>query len=131
MAPPGTALLFYTLPPCRVLDTRNPAGPLGGPALAANEIRAVAPGGSCGIPPTAKAIAANVTVLTPDQAGHLRFWGVGEAQPSTSTLNFAGAQTRANNAVIVMPAGAAAGFQVQNGSLGTTPILVDVSGYFE
>jgi streptogramin lyase len=36
---PPPAALLYTLTPCRVMDTRNPAGPLGGPALAANTTR--------------------------------------------------------------------------------------------
>src|SRR5262249_7794479 len=35
--PPGATpgANFYTLTPCRVIDTRNPTGPLGGPALVA------------------------------------------------------------------------------------------------
>src|SRR5262249_48282859 len=30
---------FYTVTPCRLIDTRGPAGPLGGPALVANADR--------------------------------------------------------------------------------------------
>jgi hypothetical protein len=33
------ALSLYTLPPCRIADTRNPAGVLGGPSLVAASVR--------------------------------------------------------------------------------------------
>jgi hypothetical protein len=36
----ASALAFYPLTPCRIADTRNPAGPLGGPYLAAGRPRA-------------------------------------------------------------------------------------------
>src|SRR5262249_27023271 len=32
----GAGTSFYTLDPCRLFDTRDPPGPAGGPALAAN-----------------------------------------------------------------------------------------------
>ena len=35
-----SALAFYPLTPCRVADTRNASGPLGGPSLAATQTRA-------------------------------------------------------------------------------------------
>ncbi len=35
----GSTLAFYALPPCRVADTRNPVGPLGGPYLSAGQER--------------------------------------------------------------------------------------------
>ncbi|MDQ5873214.1 MAG: hypothetical protein M3547_13525, partial [Acidobacteriota bacterium] len=47
---------FYTLPPCRVVDTRDPAGPWGGPALSANTSRSFTMIGRCGIPTTADAV---------------------------------------------------------------------------
>jgi hypothetical protein len=123
VAPAGSALLFYPLYPCRV--------PGVGPPLAAGEIRTIAPGGSCGIPATAKGLATNATVLAPGAAGHLRFWAAGTAQPPTSTLNFSTGQTRANNALISMPLGASTGFSVANNSTGTTGLIIDISGYFE
>src|SRR5262249_47175997 len=50
------ALSFYTLAPCRVLDTRNASGPYGGPALPPNAERVVVVANRCGIPTAAKAI---------------------------------------------------------------------------
>jgi hypothetical protein len=39
---------FYTLAPCRIVDTRNPAGPWAGPALAAAATRTFNLAGRCG-----------------------------------------------------------------------------------
>src|SRR5207237_1184647 len=36
---PTPGAFLYTLTPCRILDTRNPEGPFGGPALANNTAR--------------------------------------------------------------------------------------------
>ncbi len=46
----GPPLDFYTLSPCRVVDTRNPAGPQGGPALPAHASRTFTLAGQCGVP---------------------------------------------------------------------------------
>ena len=54
--PPATA--FHTLAPCRVFDTRNPNGTYGGPALFAGQTRSWVVRGRCGVPATAKSIAA-------------------------------------------------------------------------
>jgi len=43
--------------PCRVVDTRKPVGPYGGPALVAGADRTFVFAGQCGIPITAKAVA--------------------------------------------------------------------------
>ena len=48
------ALAFYPLTPCRVADTRNAAGPLGGPSLAAQSTRPFPIlASSCGLPASA------------------------------------------------------------------------------
>src|SRR5205807_10329469 len=51
-----SGLVFYPLPPCRVMDTRLPMGPLGGPILAGGATR-TAPilTSSCGLPASAAA----------------------------------------------------------------------------
>ncbi len=87
---------FHTLEPCRLVDTR-----LAGPALQAGSERVWALAGLCGIPSSARALALNVTVTEPSEAGDLRLSppGVG---PSTSTLNYGPAQTRAAFAVAVV-----------------------------
>ena len=48
---------YYTLTPCRVIDTREAAGPWGGPALAAGATRAFAIAERREIPVEADAVA--------------------------------------------------------------------------
>lgn len=127
VAPAGQALLFYPLYPCRMYST--PGG--SGAPLASGEIRTIAPAGACGIPASAKALAANATVVGPGATGHLVVWPAGTAMPVTSNLNFNGGRARSNNVIVTMPGTAATGFSIFNGSAGTTPLIIDVSGYFE
>src|ERR1041385_2324931 len=57
-APSG--LTFVPVPPCRVADTRNPAGAFGGPALIGNATREFdIPNSACNIPSTAQAYSVN------------------------------------------------------------------------
>jgi hypothetical protein len=123
----GTGL--FTLTPCRVIDTRNPAGPLGGPALAAAASRTFAVAGQCGIPSTARAISANVTVTLSSAAGDIRVFAAGGALPMTSAINYQGGQTRANNALIPLGPG---GLTVRcDQPSGTVQVIVDVNGYYQ
>lgn len=125
-APGGTG--FYTLMPCRVADTRNAPGPLGGPALAPSANRVFAFPGKCGIPPLAKAVSVNITTVDPAALGHLTFY-VGDASPPlASTVNFAAGRVRANNTILPLSAAGTVG--VQNGSAGTVHLVIDVNGYF-
>jgi hypothetical protein len=66
-APANTnALRFVPLTPCRVLDTRNPVGVFGAPALSGGIPRTLpVASSSCAIPPGARAYSANFTVLPP------------------------------------------------------------------
>jgi hypothetical protein len=62
-------LQFYTVTPCRLLDTRGPTGPTGGPILSSGVTRTFPVFGSfaqpCGIPSTAKAVSVNAAVISP------------------------------------------------------------------
>ena len=49
------AIAFHTVDPCRLVDTRDPAGPVSGPALGANTSRTFPVAGRCGIPADARA----------------------------------------------------------------------------
>jgi hypothetical protein len=121
---------FFTVAPCRLVDTRNPAGPLGGPALAAMTTRNFPVTGSCGIPSTARSISLNVTVTGSSGFGDLRVFPTSASGITSSTINWRTGQTRANNAIVglgtngnvtvwcVMPTGA-------------THVILDVNGYFE
>ncbi len=123
---------FYTLPPCRVLDTRNANGTLGGPALAAGATRGFPFAGACGIPADATAVSVNLTVTSPSAAGFLKAYAaaLGSA-PSSSVLNFNVGTTRANNAVVMLASDGSNDVKIVNGSAGTVHVLVDVNGYFK
>lgn len=125
--PARAATDFYTVPPCRIVDTRNAAGPLGGPDLPAGGSRSLSVAGQCGISTAAQAIAANVTV-GPTANGNVTFGPVGSPKPATSTINFRAGQNRANNAIL--PLGTAGGLTVYSGSQGDVRIILDVTGYF-
>jgi hypothetical protein len=120
---------FYTLQPCRLFDTRDPAGPLGGPGLSAQTQRGFPVALSCGLPATARAISANATVTQATGAGYVVLFA-GDAAPWTSTINYRAGQTRANNVVLgVTPLGSVS---VGCGALsGSAHVILDVNGYFE
>jgi hypothetical protein len=130
-SPPPAAAAFNTLTPCRILDTRNAAGPLGGPSLAANATRSFTIAGVCGIPAGAKAISANVTVVAGSAAGVFSIYP-GNAFPlGPTTLNFGVGQIRANNAVLELATDGSGTIGVLNASAGSNHILVDVNGYWQ
>ena len=121
---------YFTLVPCRLVDTRDVMGPRGGPALEAQTTRTFALHGNCGVPATARALALNVTVTGADGQGHLRLRASDELLPSTSTINFQAGQTRANNAVARL--GSDGGLSVFCAlASGTVHVILDVVGYFE
>jgi hypothetical protein len=120
---------FFTVAPCRVIDTRLPTGAYGGPSLAGSGIRTVTIAGQCTIPSTAKSVVFNVTVTNPVAPGHLTLFPGGTPLPLTSTINFRSGQTRANNAIV--PLGAAGDIAVSSGSSGPVDFILDVNGYFE
>jgi hypothetical protein len=123
------ALHFYTLTPCRFFDTREAA--LGGPnPLAGRSTTTVPVVSHCGVPPTARAVALNVTVTAPTGLGHLILFPDANPVPLVSAINYAAGQTRANNAVT--PLGVTGGLGVFVGQAsGTVHAVLDVAGYFE
>ncbi len=124
---------FFTVTPCRVADTRNPVGPSGGPALAANTIRSFPVTGVCGIPSTATAIALIVTVVGETDFGDLRLYPAGSPAPISSAINFAVQKVRATNAIIGLGSGGQITVQcdMPPSSTGQTHFLFDVTGYFQ
>lgn len=130
-APDGAprASLFHPLAPCRLLDTRNAAGPFGGPALSAGETRSYAVAqGACGVPADATAVALNVTVAGPAAAGSLTLYPGNGSTPGTSTISFAPGRTRANNSIMGLAGGVLSITGRQES--GSVHAIVDVSGYF-
>jgi hypothetical protein len=122
--------MFHTLAPCRLADTRLPNGAQGGPALVAGNSRNFGVAGICGVPPTAKAVAVNVTVVNATNPGNVTLYPAGTSPPLTSTLNFRLMAARANNAVVALGASGSVGVFCSMPS-GTADFVLDVTGYFE
>lgn len=115
----GTALKFYSVAPCRVIDTRSPASP-----IAAGTQRWVQVAGRCGVPATAVAVAVNVAVTRPSAGGDISFFA------GTSTVNFKTNQTRANNAVLPLTSTYYLIAKAEMAS-GQVDLVVDVNGYYQ
>jgi hypothetical protein len=122
-------LLFHTVAPCRAFDSRDPS--LGGPAaVPANALFEAQVAGRCGVPPTARSVALNVTVTGGTTAGHLTLFPAGRVPPPTSTLNQPGGITRATQAVVELGDAGRVAIRAIQGS-GSAHVILDVSGYFE
>ena len=108
--PVPTPVQFVPLPPCRVVDTRNPNGPFGGPAIGGHSSRdfpLAQNGNPCNIPSSAVAYSLNVTVVPQHTLGYLTIWPTGEGQPTVSTLNSLDGRVKADAAIV--PAGTPSG----------------------
>jgi hypothetical protein len=124
---------FFAVTPCRVYDSRTDGD---GTVPLSNGPHAVRVQGLCGVPVGAKAAALNVTVVTPNRAGHITLWPVGASEPTVSTLNFLANESALANGAIV-PLGPDSGgandmnfrYSMSNPP-GTGHIIFDVTGYF-
>ncbi|HVG10956.1 MAG TPA: hypothetical protein VNM67_24850 [Thermoanaerobaculia bacterium] len=143
-------LLFVPVPPCRIIDTRNPGaggritpGPGGVrhfevAGTTGFESQGGQPGG-CGIPlsagATSLATAAviNFVAVGPLGPGHLRAWEFGQTPPNASIINYTNvAGLNIANGVIVPIAGLASvdkDLSIDASTSGTF-IVADVTGYF-
>jgi hypothetical protein len=123
--PSGTD--FYTLAPCRLVDTRTSY------PLQANQTRSFLAAGQCGIPVTAKALMLNVTVLGSTGGGFVTLYPDNLSVPVSSTINFQTGLTRANSGVVRLSTdgeGRVGVYSSVNGG-GVVHLLLDVAGYFE
>jgi hypothetical protein len=122
---------FYTLSPCRLVDTRNAAGPLGGPALATAQRRTFQAAGQCGIPTSARTISANITVVSPAAGGSFSLYPGNGLPLGTSSLNFNAGDVRAGATLIQLATDGTGTFGISNNAAGTSQLVVDVNGYFQ
>jgi len=128
--PVSAATKFNAIAPCRVVDTRNAAGPLGGPPIGALGLRAFVAIGVCNLPAGAVALSANVTAVNPAATGDLLVYPNGLSSPPTaSTLSFSTGRTRANNAIVYLASDGS--FLVKNNAAGALDLVLDVNGYFK
>jgi hypothetical protein len=121
---------FSTVTPCRLLDTRSGSPLIGGTTYE------VGITGICGVPPTAKAISANITVVGATSGGSFSLWPAQTIFPGTTNINFGAGQIRANNTILVLAPGffgspGAVWVEPNLSTAGSVHLIIDISGYFE
>lgn len=125
---PATPVDFYTLTPCRIYDTRLIPQPLQS-AVA----RIVAGTGACGVPTNARALAANVSVVSPTAAGYVTFYPGNYPQPPTTMLSFSAGSLLSNHMILPLATtgdGTLAALASMAGTGGTAQLVIDVTGYY-
>ena len=116
---------------CRLIDTRNPTGPAGGPALAGGATRNVVAAGRCGVSATATALAINVTAVAPTAAGFLTLFPgpMTAPRPAVSSLSYRTLRTRANNSMAAV--GTDGSINIYNSGAQSLHFIIDVYGYVQ
>jgi hypothetical protein len=122
------ALQFVPLAPCRVVDTRLPDGPFGGPAIAGGASRDfVIPSGPCpNIPSDAAAYSLNVTTVPHGYLAYLSAWATGFTRPQTSVMNSFDGRIKAS--ADILPAGDSSSISIYVSN--TANVVLDIDGYF-
>jgi hypothetical protein len=121
-APPSAGgLSLYTVAPCRVIDTRLPAGTP--PFNTTRDVNVTA--GPCSVPAAAQAFVFNATVVPQGFLGFITMWPQGHTQPLAATLNaYDGAITN-NMAIVPITTGSVSVFPSA-----PTHLVLDIFGYF-
>jgi hypothetical protein len=123
-APRSNAGLFVGSTPARLVDTRLPAGPAGGPRLWDGGEREFSVTAITGGP--VAAIAANVTMTSTEDPGFVVAGPARAGRSATSTVNASSAQATVANAAIINTS--TAGVSVR--TLEATHLVIDVTGWF-
>jgi ELWxxDGT repeat protein len=122
---------LHTITPCRVADTRDPAGPTGGAPLGSSETVVLQVTGRCGIPSTALSIVANVTVVSPSAGGSLSVFAGGPVVSGSTEVPVTEGRTRALHFIPGLGTAGSLAFRPSIQAGGSTDVILDVSGYFE
>jgi len=112
----------------RLLDTRasSHVGALAGP-VPPRQTQTIQVAGQAGLPADAAAVLLNVTVVGATGVGNLRVFPAGGALPNVSTVNYAADRTKANAAVVTLPASGKISFFSDTGS--PVEVVLDVVGW--
>jgi hypothetical protein len=120
--PFGNAGQLVTLPPDRILDTRQTGPTLGtGGSL---DLQVTGQGGV--LPSGVSAVVLNVTATNTHAPGYLTVWPSGAARPTASNLNFLAEQSVPN--LVIAKVGDGGKVSIFNYS-GATDVIADVMGY--
>ncbi len=136
---PGPRSKTFTVPPCRVLDTRfsSVPGPIpGGSARSigvTGSLAALGQGGAanCGVPTGVTGVYANVVAVGAAGPGFLTIYPFGSALPLASTINFSTGDTVANGVLVpvcLAPAACTSDLTIQVG-VNAAHVVIDVTGY--
>jgi alpha-tubulin suppressor-like RCC1 family protein len=118
---------YVPLVPARVLDTRNTSqGELSAP-VGERQTVAQRVAGVGGVPANAKAVAINITAVTPSRDGFLTVWPSGRTRPGASSINFGAGEVVGN--FVFAEVGANGRVSIYNHN-GATDVVFDVVGYF-
>lgn len=121
---------FYTVLPCRVLDTRETTGPsAGAPAFSPYTSRVIQIANTCGIPANASSVSANLTVVDPTAAGSIRAVPGDETPTKALASLFRARRTVANNVILTLASDGSGTALVRNDSPGDTHVIIDVNGF--
>jgi hypothetical protein len=134
---------YFSLTPCRAVDTRNTSQSVGGygPGLTSGQMKPFKIQGNCLVPVGAAAVTINVTVVKPStqtilSQGNLGLFPTGVTPPTVSTINFPkGTIALANGAIVpladqsVFPQDLTVKAFLLTG--GKVDVVLDVTGYFE
>ncbi|MHB8263431.1 MAG: IPT/TIG domain-containing protein [Acidimicrobiales bacterium] len=130
--------------PVRICDTRSVSSIGGGdvasgvtgqcankgtsldPTISSSDPMTVQVTGISGIPTTAKAVVANVTVVNTTGNGYLQVWAGGGTQPKTSNINWAKGQTIPNMVVSSLNSSGQIEIYASTGA----NVIVDVVGWY-
>jgi hypothetical protein len=126
-----TATGFVPVTPCRLIDTRLDSGPsAGAPILAPSSRRVFSLLGKCGLASGAKAISANLTVVSATVQGDLQVIAGHLTSTNTSSLSIPISRARANNAIVQLSVDSLQTIAVINPTTGSVHFILDINGYF-
>ena len=131
---PATDLVFTSVEPCRIVDTRLAGGPI--PTDGVRDFNSsgtdfLAQGGAatdCGIPADVSAILVNVTVVDSTTQGYLTLYPYGATRPLASALNYLAGEIKGNEVIVKQTLGQPFDFSVY--ANGETQVVADIAGYF-
>ncbi len=126
----GPGDLFNGITPTRLLDSRGPTGGWNAKLMSGTpkDLVVAQPGNTSGVPATATAVIANVTVTGGTAGSFVSVWPSGVAQPNVSNLNFGAGETIPNLVIVKVGAGGKISFA---NAVGGVDVILDVVGYFD
>jgi hypothetical protein len=116
---------FFPVSPCRIYDSRLADRP-----FAAGEVRRLTLAGLCGLSPTARAVAMNITAVGVTGSGSLSVAPGGVAGAAAGGPSWQNEQVRAASTIVGVDSTGAVDVSCQAAS-GAAHLVIDVAGYFE